>query len=353
MNLFNNLLNSEETPENRESAAGQTGQTTRQAPERHSRRASLHGPHHRLRPDAEQMEFDSAESQVAPASARHESLGATPVTRLLRGFQDESGRYRRRLRGAIRLVIGGAVTVTLVNAFAVLIAARQGAQTLPFAFLLASWLLYGLILCAAPIGVFKARVARDRLRDRLAGYDDIRVIGPLAEMLQAPDPALHGAASEALIRLLPRLRRADAPLLNAEQRDSLCSVLRANRREETDLAIAILDAFAAVGESDVLTLVERLAEMTGRTRRQRAVRAAALATLPTLKEHVEQARASGTLLRPSDGCSSPDTLLRPVSQTAPSDPQSLLRPASPSNSEEDRPNAQAPGTDAPPHRELS
>lgn len=257
---------------------------------------------------------------------RREVTGAAPVTRLLQRFQRESARYRRRLRSAIRLVIAGAVLSTVLNAIAIALTVRRGVEHLPFGFMVALWLLYGATLCAVPIPVFRARIARDRLRDRLSGYDDIRVIGPLAEMLLASDPTLRGAAIEGLIRLLPRLRRAEAELLNAEQRDCLCSVLRVARREETDLAVAVLQALAEIGGSDELPLVERLAETVGHTRRQRAVRAAAVAALPRLREHSRQEQASRTLLRSSGANAGPESLLRPAAGTDDADTTQLLRP---------------------------
>jgi len=66
-----------------------------------------------------------------------------------------------------------------------------------------------------------------RVRGTLLGLD-VRWIGVLADALHTPNVRQRNAASRLLTRLLPRLKRADAGLLDTESQYNLCLKLRAS-----------------------------------------------------------------------------------------------------------------------------
>ncbi|HZP82120.1 MAG TPA: hypothetical protein VFB21_10805 [Chthonomonadaceae bacterium] len=157
-------------------------------------------------------------------------------------------------------------------------------------------------------------------------YNDVRLVGPLAEALKWPDPHIQSIAATALTRLLPRLRASDAGLLNASQRVGLCHALEGAK---PDLILAILRAFEQVGDGSAAPFVERLARGKGAAAREKRIQEAAQECLPYLQLLAAQERASQTLLRPA-GIPDvpPESLLRPAASTPETDPQQLLRPRS-------------------------
>jgi hypothetical protein len=90
---------------------------------------------------------------------------------------------------------------------------------------------------------------------------------------------------------------------------------------------AILRALQQVGDEKSLSVVERLIHGEGMAARYPELRAQAEETLPFLRQRIEQARASHTLLRASAaGQAAPDTLLRAATATpSADDPRQLLR----------------------------
>jgi HEAT repeat protein len=169
----------------------------------------------------------------------------------------------------------------------------------------------------------------------LAKHEDLRAIGPLADALDIEDGDIRAVCSEALVRLLPRLKSSDSHLLSNDQRENLYLVLkRANLKKDSELIIAILQAMQQVGDEAALPHVVQLSQLKNDSEAGQRVREAAQACLPYLQERVERARQAGTLLRPADAPSSqPETLLRPAPGAACTDPELLLRPSSLGNSE--------------------
>lgn len=163
----------------------------------------------------------------------------------------------------------------------------------------------------------------------LAHTDDVRAVGQLVEMfeiLKQPDQTF---AKTALIRLFPRLKMEDAPLLEESQRAVLrrylagSSVLFVGR--EPDLIVAILKAYEQVGDGNDLLVVEKLAHGKGLGADNR-VQAAALACLPHLQQRIEQIQNPQTLLRASSNSEAPaETLLRAAEGNPEGDPEELLR----------------------------
>jgi len=186
---------------------------------------------------------------------------------------------------------------------------------------------------------------RKRLRSMaqtLADRNDIGAVGPLIDTLKLEDRKIHPIAKEGLIRLLPRLQASDADLLNPEQRMLLCRKLSwpvqgidgnlrklspdAYRREVA-FRVAVLQAFAQVGDSTALAVVERLAQKEAKTAELRQIQEAAQACLPSLTLRCEQIRSHKTLLRAADAADTgAETLLRAAQGTRETPPHQLLRP---------------------------
>jgi hypothetical protein len=162
---------------------------------------------------------------------------------------------------------------------------------------------------------------------KLARYDDVRAVGPLAEVLEWPNAEMRDVAADALTSLLPRLRASDVSLLNAQQRACLYRKLTpGHARSHLDLQIAILKALQQVGDDAAVRPVERLANMFAVTQRQRYLKQAAEECLLFLRERADLTRASQTLLRASSRVTtSPDLLLRAATDGPETPQEQLLR----------------------------
>jgi hypothetical protein len=125
-------------------------------------------------------------------------------------------------------------------------------------------------------------------------FEDVSIVGPLAEALEYRSKRVREAATAALIRLLPRLQTTDSDLLNSEQRDSLHRALMGNSPE---LVLAVLGALDQVGDSRAIPNVEVLAAGLGVAAGDRRIRDMAQQTLLVLRQRVELQRAPQTLLR--------------------------------------------------------
>jgi len=186
--------------------------------------------------------------------------------------------------------------------------------------------------------------AREAIQ-KLQEVADVASVGPLIDALKLDDLKVRESARTALIELLPRLQPEDAALLNTAQRAKLCSVLsipvenplykdvaavfRPAHDRAVNLRVAILQAFAQVGDERALRIVERLAGAEANTHGERRIREAAQQCLPVLQERVRQLNAPSTLLRASAVAESPDILLRPAMEGGATAPGELLRAAPP------------------------
>ena len=177
-------------------------------------------------------------------------------------------------------------------------------------------------LCAVtPVQVEAIRV--------LAALDDVRTIGPLLEALEWRDMAtfsgVRTVATQALSRLLPRLRPEHADLLDDRQRACLYRLLRHHPSDDhTELIVALLGAVAQVGDAQAVSHLERITrDRNGPPPRQR-VRLTAQDSLTQLRLRLD--RSPTGLLRAASETVAPDFLLRPVTaSSAPSADPHLLR----------------------------
>ncbi len=156
----------------------------------------------------------------------------------------------------------------------------------------------------------------------LTTINDVRIVGPLCDVLGFRDADMARIAQEALIEILPRLKSSDSHLLNREQRDRLYGTLSGDNRP---LIFATLKALEQVGDERAIPFVDKLANgMRMAKTEENEVWAAANHCLPFLRERAAAQKASAELLR----ASSPETdnadLLRAASPQA-TQPQELLR----------------------------
>lgn len=268
-------------------------------------------------------------------------------------LMQESRKRRRWKRGAIAT---GLLLIVLILAFEI------SMQEVTF---------HTIFALLAPLGLLSIGVDAS-LKERTAAraileFDDLRIVGPLAEALDITEDTIGRLAEEELIRLLPRLKASDAHLLDPTQRACLN---RALCRGNTALTLAILKAWEQVGDTFALTTVERLAEghradreiapgnpLANRKDRSERIQrlaaiwdrfccfwigrradiveadrpqivAAAQECLPILRQSVENRSVSSQLLRAADAVApAADSLLRaalPQSSSAPA--EQLLRP---------------------------
>jgi hypothetical protein len=173
-------------------------------------------------------------------------------------------------------------------------------------------------------GVALASTRRQKAAARLlAECDDLRAVGPLVGALERQDAGTRAAARTALVRQLPRLRPADAHLLDETQRACLH---RALAGKDAELAHAILAALQQVGDARAIPAVEKLAAGKGAAAKDGKLRQEAIDCLPVLRERAEEERVRQTLLRPASEPEGGDTLLRPAAGAGDVDEGVLLRP---------------------------
>ena len=176
------------------------------------------------------------------------------------------------------------------------------------------------------ISLSSKRVAMMR---KQAQQRDIKAVGLLAEALSWPEIDLQYEAASALIVILPLLKANHSALLSAQQRECLHRLLTlSNAREQSDLIVAILQAFQQVGDTAAIPYVEQLANATPRSAQERKVVAEAQECLPYLKLCAGNNAASHSLLRPSSmtDLAAEDNLLRAVRENPETRSEQLLRP---------------------------
>lgn len=219
-----------------------------------------------------------------------------------------------------RLVLGIGAWVFSIGALCHGLFLLLASKPLGLPFLLLSLLL--IVLGTVAMSRSHGKAAR-----ALAELQDVRAVGALVGALLFTSGESRRLLTSALVGLLVRLRATDASLLNPAQRAILYDILQYEYlRYGVDLPVAILKAFAQIGDEDALPYVQWLAERNGRTAEERRVHEEARECLPFLQDRVEQLRISQTLLRPAVSLENPSELLRPSSGTQEQAPDTLLRP---------------------------
>jgi hypothetical protein len=194
--------------------------------------------------------------------------------------------------------------------------------------------LLGLTWAGATIGatqLYRISLSTKRvaMMRKQAQQRDIKAVGLLAEALTWPEQDLQYEAASALTVLLPLLKANNASLLSASQRECLHQELTLqNARSQSDLIVAILQAFQQVGDTVAIPHVERLAAAKPRTPQEQKVVLEAQECLPYLRLCAGNNSASHSLLRASTmtDTAAADNLLRPAWENPETRPEQLLRP---------------------------
>ncbi len=162
----------------------------------------------------------------------------------------------------------------------------------------------------------------------IAHFNDIRVIGPLAEVIWTKNSGYtriiynkYAKIEDALIKTLPKITDETGIQLTPNQVNCLVKSLK---MKNNNLKIAILYAMPFVGNKAALDAVQRLANHPNFNTNQ-AVLEAVKKCLPVLEARVTRLNISETLLRPSAIEIKNDTLLRLSSNSSETHPEELLR----------------------------
>lgn len=272
------------------------------------------------------MDFlkEEEEKEAAPLTGAVWQKDGETLDVLSRRFQQVSRLHRLRVRRAIWLGAVSGLALMLINVVALIILLQT--ERYPFAAMWWIWIVNAFVFGACVVYPLRSAAERRTAASELASYEDVRVVGPLTELLSSSDMAVRKSARIALISLLPRLTPSDAHWLNDEQRDTLCRVLE-DAQGQPELAEAILLAFEQVGDSSALAVVQRIAEMPARDARHKRLQAVARQCLPHLRSRIQYEGARQTLLRAHNANSTDSAILLRVPAAVPDQPsQELLRP---------------------------
>ncbi len=229
-----------------------------------------------------------------------------------------TARLKRLERITSIVLVNGAIALGAVNVFSVVDAMCSGTAPIPPASMISVWLLYVAGLLVLPLNLISLSRKRNRVLDVVSQIDDVRVLGPVTELLERD----RAAAGKALVLLLPRIKPEDRERLLPSQLSQLHQLLLTLRRDEKELGAAVVTALGKVGDSRSLVLLERIAE--SRSRKHIALREAALLALPPLRQYVDNMRLGKALLRPSQ--SPTNELLHPAAGGTDLGNNALLRP---------------------------
>lgn len=198
------------------------------------------------------------------------------------------------------------------------------------------WLLCLTMLSLAAMSLFLWKsVLTDDVKE--AGYwvsksDDIRAVGPLADMLSWPDPRYWETAARGLARLLPKLKASDSALLNESQRQAIYEKMTLrNARSHRLFLEAALAALEQVGDASSVPAVSRLASSRPRNDAEKKIVSRAAECLEALQARLERGDVPNRLLRPAASNIGNETLLRCVAAASEPDTDRLLRLSEPAN----------------------
>ncbi len=235
-----------------------------------------------------------------------------PLMKLIRRESRQRERRNRLIAGFALICTGGALLGLLF-----------GSTGNPTGFI--GWYFIALVLLLSLFFATRPTLMQMRAVHVLAGFDDARIIGPLAEALQLEDVYTERVAAASLKRILPRVRATEAALIDNDHRTFLYHALQS---DDSDLVIAVLAALEQIGDSNALPFVEKLSERPVRTASDLQLRNAASQSIPAILASAARHDVGSTLLRPTVEPAKPEkSLLRPVADARAADSDLLVRPA--------------------------
>jgi hypothetical protein len=161
----------------------------------------------------------------------------------------------------------------------------------------------------------------------LAGMEDVRAVGPLADALESRDlwmvSGTRALASSALVRLLPRLSEDDGNLLNSRQRQCLYRALDHAGLYDEALTRAVIRAMKLVGDDSAVRPLERLTENRWFIGRNTELQDEAVMALETIR--ARSVRSPKVLLRAAGAEIVEEELVRPAGAAPETQNEELLR----------------------------
>lgn len=266
--------------------------------------------------------FFWVQRQAREALQAHSESALEPLLAL---FEQERARARRRIRFMDSIKIAGLSLSILCSLLCIALLSKMAGDPTNWLFG-GAFLLLVLTGCLLPFGKIARR--HKQTARALALFDDIRVIGPLAEALEFEVEGalafrpLRPVILKALRELLPKLRPEDNFWLSGPQTECLCHAIAA---EDDLFVISIVKAIEVSGDTCALPVLRRLVKVAWPGAKA-GVHAAAQDCLAALEARAAKERESQTLLRgASVPSASSDTLLRPAAAGNSVEPQELLR----------------------------
>lgn len=239
----------------------------------------------------------------AAAEAEMARLGPESSEELLAALEDEGHKHRKRQRIVKRSMVGFVTFILLYLTFGLVLGLTTGKWDVlsNFGSLCGT---FGALGAAAAISPqFRS------LATAMSTLDDVRSVGWLVDAMTSQDKQLQASAESALVRLLPKLTAADRNLLDDEQRRRLDKQLQKSRSR--DFAVAILEAYEKVGDSQSLGAIGHFAEGHGASPFDPHVRRVAMRAEDAIRVRAETERQARTLLRATVDTGE-DVLLRPA-----------------------------------------
>jgi len=175
--------------------------------------------------------------------------------------------------------------------------------------------------------------ARYALIQVLGTIQDLRFLDALFTLLRETEDdsgrsIVRQSLRQALRRLAPQLLDPHQKVISTpEQNRALRMLLSSSFTPYTDmeLTLSILKTWEQIGDESVVPVVWRLANAPPATLKMARVRKAARECLSYVQLHVEEAKRTQTLLRPSAAPAETSDLLHPADPAGISVPEQLLR----------------------------
>ncbi len=270
---------------------------------------------------------------------------------------DELGRLIRTYNRNVRWLVGTIGVTIAIHIIGAIICEKfsqseRGAELFLATPNWAYWLT--LVVLIAELGLYTVltRKPRENKLKLVKEIIDLNDLGALNTLISAAQslvvlPGFNEMTVDALNRLLFRIKEQDAHYITKRSRYSLRGILEgvgqvtpvsesapktkrdayeARIRRNTDMKLAILNAFKHIGDSREIAAVTRVTKLKAKTEYDREIVAAATECLAAIQARLDAAKDINNLLRPS---SSDDNarLLRPAVGAGDEDKEQLLRPS--------------------------
>ncbi len=274
------------------------------------------------------------------APSDSETIGVEEVDQA--GLRSVTRQRRKAVRKAVRKF---ALTASILSFVLGIPAGLLAWQLFPGQWV-TTMIVSAILTCAGLIGIPISLMliyygnAHSSAKDPMPTATGIDAIGPLLDRMET-DIANVGAIRFALTAPLLEITPEDTAVLETRHYRQLNVYLNraawefnSVRLQERDYLLAVLHAYACVGDPRAIRNVERIAIGKANSgMRDDEIRAAAVRCLEHLNVAKEQLSHHTTLLRSSQISYPEGELMRPARSTSSSDPEQLMRPTADSMTE--------------------